>query len=73
MKFKKDGKVFEDILAVRDEFCNKGHRCSVNCPLGCGNYSKANPVEAARLMGYEVVEDDKQSTTSQVKLQITAS
>ena len=75
MKFKKDGKVFEDIAAAGNAFCIEQELCNA-CPLKkayeadskpwCIEFENAHPAEAARLMGYEVVEDDKQSTTSQV-------
>jgi len=71
MKFKKDGKVFEDIRAARYVYCQNANYCR-RCDVGansardCIDLCKDMPAEAARLMGYEVVEDGKQSTTSQV-------
>lgn len=74
MKFKKDGKVFYGgIEYLRGAFC-MGRSCT-DCPIGaknndkgllCDQFCQKHPAEAARLMGYEVVEEDKQSTTSQV-------
>lgn len=64
MKFRsKTGEAFEDIVAARFAFC--GQKCR-ECPISCWNnedktrcdlYCHAHPHEAARLMGYEVVED----------------
>lgn len=60
MKFKKDGKVYGIISAVYE------HCENTDC-LSCGLYNKhnncvvyvqLNPKEAARIMGYEVIEDD---------------
>lgn len=66
MKFKKDGKVFEDIgQALESAFhCNECCGWSV-CKFGteamrsqsCSEFAARFPAEAARLMGYEVVED----------------
>ena len=49
---------------VQDDFCHEQMNCGC-CPLyepsgihDCLNWCKAHPHEAARLMGYEVVEDD---------------
>lgn len=59
----KTGKVFESILAAVDEFCeeNGDFECK-NCPLrifehNCCDKAREYPIEAARLMGYEVIED----------------
>lgn len=54
MKFRdpKTGEVFEDIEAERLNLCK--HPCC-ECPLNCDTIIKC-PAEAARLMGYEVVE-----------------
>ena len=65
MKFRdpKTGEVFEDIEKARSKFC-KGKRCR-KCVLDdhaslldCREYYSDSPAEAARLMGYEVVEED---------------
>lgn len=71
MKFRnpKTGEVFEDIRTVRERVCS-GHECD-NCPLNqfnqgelyghtCVYFVKEYPAEAARLMGYEVVEDKEE-------------
>lgn len=74
MKFKKDGNVLTTIANAFTIFC-PGKNCETDeCPLyevtenadmECMDWAVAHPAEAARLMGYEVVEEDKQSTTSQ--------
>lgn len=58
MKFRdpKTEEVFEDIQNARIAFC-MGRMCSENCPFGCAATVERNPAEAARRMGYEVVED----------------
>ena len=71
MKFKdKDsGRVYEDILAAQSDFCPAnilGEEC-YNCALPnvtnspealfCREYCIKYPAQAARIMGYEVVED----------------
>ena len=67
MKFRdpKTGKVFDSIKAAVDYVCQEQESCGDWCPLyckkpipGCVKFSVKNPHEAARLMGYEVVEDD---------------
>jgi len=66
MKFKKDGKVFEDITALFVEHCGNVSLTSCTyCPFdvvvgdgaSCLGYAQTHPAEAARLMGYEVVEE----------------
>jgi len=66
MKFKKDGKEFLRIEDVGADFCASriGPRACDECPLGnaagllaCGDWQQDHPAEAARLMGYEVVEE----------------
>ena len=68
MKFRdpKTGKVFDSIKAAVDNVCQEQESCGDWCPLyckkplpGCVKFSVKNPHEAARLMGYEVVEDSK--------------
>lgn len=66
MKFRnpETGKVFDNIQAAAHPFCAR-HSCFYNnCPLKgarkdeiCGRWIENHPHEAARLMGYEVVED----------------
>lgn len=65
-KFKSpDGRVFDNIVLAKNHFCME-HQCAT-CPLYYGNqiaeryctvYAYNNPITAARLMGYEVIEDD---------------
>lgn len=65
MKFRsKTGEVFDNISVLADQFCMysdcfwnkcKMHEATNGEP--CGEWVKAHPHEAARLMGYEVVED----------------
>jgi len=72
MKFKKDGMVFEDIAVAGDAFCREQELCSSACPLReayeadsypwCIEFENAHPAEAARLMGYEVVEEESCDT-----------
>lgn len=65
MKFRnpETGEIFEDIVAARFDFC--GQRCR-KCPISCWNndgemrcdiYCHFHPKEAARLMGYEILDD----------------
>lgn len=68
MKFRdpKTREVFEDIGTAHSRFCgsaDSGKRCD-ECPLnvsrtghGCVNFRNAHPAEAARRMGFEVVDD----------------
>lgn len=68
MKFRdpKTGKVFDSIKAAVDYVCQEQESCGDWCPLyckkplpGCVKFSVKNPHQAAALMGYEVVEDEK--------------
>ena len=70
MKFRdpKTGKVFDSIKAAVDYVCQEQESCGDWCPLyckkplpGCVKFSVKNPHEAARLMGYEVVEETPQT------------
>jgi len=80
MKFKKDGKVFEDIQDAVGNFCDYAMQGSCDdCPLYRNQYShkdskekldgcsftamSRSPINIARLMGYEVVEDGKECET----------
>lgn len=63
MKFRsKTGKILNDYVAFRGDFCCE-YRCE-DCPIGkrctnglCEKWVHEHPREAARLMDYEVVED----------------
>ena len=76
MKFRdpKTGKVFDSIKAAVDYVCQEQESCGDWCPLyckkplpGCVKFSVKNAHEAARLMGYEVVEDDGYFTENERK------
>ena len=66
MKFrnKETAEVLDDIATVSDRYC-MDHDCFVKrCPMEdatkgepCGTWAKDHPHEAARLMGYEVVDE----------------
>lgn len=69
MRFRsKTGKLFGDMMSAHTYFCSN-LTCAV-CPLsshctsnggdGCWSWAVEHPREAARLMGYEVVEDEKE-------------
>lgn len=67
MKFrnKETGEILSISYAV-DEYCAKRwcNDCNLKEPVGdpdkvCADWAEAHPHEAARLMGYEVVEDEK--------------
>lgn len=69
MKFRnpETGEVFEEIWPLLNLYCIS-HSCE-NCslPLNCARYCIDFPEEAARLMGFEVVEDSKGVEIDQVK------
>lgn len=63
----KTGEVFEVTDCCNDMFCKHITCCSCNCPIythkgasQCADYVNEHPYEAAKLMGYEVVEDSKE-------------
>ena len=67
MKFRnpETGEIFENIGDVIDTVCQQKESCGYWCSLrvykpipGCRDFANMHPREAARLMGYEVVEDD---------------
>lgn len=74
-KFKSpDGRVFDDVVLAKNHFCME-HQC-LTCPLYYGNqsaqrycsvYAYNNPTEAARLMGYEIIEDDQPEINQEAK------
>lgn len=66
MKFKKDGKVYVDMVAGVYGCCDGLESCS-ECKLhkktggllrSCLTYARLHPKEVARVLGYEVIEDD---------------
>lgn len=68
MKFRnaETGEVYDNINEAVGYVCQQQEECGEWCPLyckkpipGCRKFYLENPVEAARLMGYEVVEDEK--------------
>ena len=75
MKFRnpETGEMFDDIISAREPFC--GHNICGVCPMpsslkehslpydarNCSEFCKKHPNEAARLMGYEVVEEHTQT------------
>ena len=83
MKFRsKTWKVVLTIDEALEQFCDSKEDCDyceIREPVQqykgtkrpCYEYTRANPYEAARLMGYEVVEDDKVVEIDQVKKEET--
>lgn len=75
MKYKSpDGKVFPHISTAFSAYCDE-HECN-GCPIGyaaneqgdaCGYYAVCVPDEAARLMGYEIIEDDQPESNQEAK------
>ena len=64
MKYRdpKTGEVFENIEAARVHYC-RGKCCDRECEIafkigGCSDWAKNHPLEAARLMGYEIIEKE---------------
>lgn len=75
MKFKKDGKVYVDMVAGVYDCCDGLESCS-ECKLhkktggllrSCLTYARLHPKEVARLLGYEVIEDDAPDTAETVE------
>lgn len=66
MKFRnpKTGEMFNSILLARANYCEYPRKTCANCSIQkrrdkwCSDWICEHPREAARLMGYEVVEDD---------------
>jgi hypothetical protein len=59
------------IEEAQDDFCYRYETCGVcplnkKAPLDCLAWCEAHPHEAARLMGYEAVEDDYQNGNMEV-------
>lgn len=75
MKFKSpDGKAFCSMQEARFDFCAT-HNC-IDCALEkhaneqgetCGHYTACHPDEAARMMGYEIIEDDQPESNQEAK------
>ena len=75
MKFEKDGKVYVDMVAGVYDCCDGLESCS-ECKLhkktggllrSCLTYARLHPKEVARLLGYEVIEDDTPDTASAIE------
>lgn len=75
MQFKKDGKVYVDMVAGVYDCCDGLESCS-ECKLhkktggllrSCLTYARLHPKEVARLLGYEVIEDDTPDTASAIE------
>ena len=69
-----DGKVFPYISTAFSAYCDE-HECN-GCPIGyapkeqgeaCVYYAVGVPDEAARLMGYEIIEDDQPESNQEAK------
>ena len=67
MKFKNPytEQVFDNIQSAADEFCQENDCFWNTCPIEknsrgkpCSEWIRSHPYDAAKLMGYEVVEDD---------------
>ena len=67
-----DGRVFCSMQEARFDFCAT-HNC-IDCALEkhaneqgetCGHYTACHPDEAARMMGYEIIEDDCDQTATE--------
>lgn len=73
MKFRdpKTGEVFEDIKDAYSKF-RCGHDCDTGCPLYtfkvCNNWSFNHPAEAARLMDYEIIEEEPMEKTDKPRI-----
>lgn len=69
MKFKSpDGRIFSNIHNAFLLYCSY-HTCDDRCVyekyrkfMPCGMYAENSPIEAARLMGYEIIEDEQADT-----------
>lgn len=63
MKFRnpETGEVHSEIWPLLNPYCVK-HECNkCGLPFNCDEFARNHPVEAARLMGYEVVEEHMQT------------
>lgn len=71
MKFEKDGKVYANMVVAVYDYCN-GLKYCYGCKLygktgDCLAYAQLHPKEVARLLGYEVIEDDTPNTSEAVE------
>lgn len=74
MKFKSpDGRVFDNIHNAFLLYCSY-HTCTNACAYNeirkgcpCGVYAEKNQREAARLMGYEIIEDEQAESNQEAK------
>lgn len=71
MKFEKDGKVYANMVVAVYDYCN-GLKYCYGCKLygktgDCLAYAQLHPKEVARLLGYEVIEDDTPTVAETVK------
>ena len=71
MKFKKDGKVYANMVVATYAYCN-GLKYCYGCKLygktgDCLTYAQLHPKEVARLLGYEVIEDDTPAVAEAVE------
>ena len=72
MKFRnpKTGEIFNSILLARANYCEYPRKTCANCSIQkrrdkwCSDWICEHPREAARLMGYEVVEDGHDGDTA---------
>lgn len=73
-KFKSpDGRIFSNIHNAFLLYCSY-HTCDDRCVyekyrkfMPCGMYAENSPIEAARLMGYEIIEDDQPEINQEAK------
>lgn len=74
MKFKSpDGRIFSNIHNAFLLYCSY-HTCDDRCVyekyrkfMPCGMYAENSPIEAARLMGYEIIEDEQEAKADKDK------
>lgn len=71
MKFKKGGKVYANMVVAAYDYCN-GLKYCYGCKLygktgDCLTYAQLHPKEVARLLGYEVIEDDTPAVAEAVE------
>lgn len=71
MKFEKDGKVYANMVVAVYDYCN-GLKYCYGCKLygktgDCLAYAQLRPKEVARLLGYEVIEDDTPTAAEAVE------